>query len=189
MYLLRSNTTTTPPTLAGLFFCLASTRCWAFISPCCNTAPYNRLQRVLFRKCKLYRPRHKTARRALQALFLRFAPFCRHKYQTDTSGYNTTCATLERITAPQHLQRIPDTNAAPDAVQLSTAALLYNKVYKDTTYCRPCQPGGLQSGTGQQSGRTGWHAPPGGAVQKQGRGGRRGTIGGYRRISFRAFAR
>lgn len=41
----------------------------------------------------------------------------------------------------------------------------------------------------QQSGRTGWHPPPGGAVQRQGRGGRRGTIGGCRRISFRAFAR
>lgn len=44
--------------------------------------------------------------------------------QTDTSGYNTACATLERITTPQHLQRIPDTNAAPDALQASTAALL-----------------------------------------------------------------
>lgn len=42
---------------------------------------------------------------------------------------------------------------------------------------------------GQQSGRTGWHPPPGWAVQQQGRGGRRGTIGGYRRSSFRAFAR
>ena len=37
----------TPPTLAGLFFCLASTRCRAFILPCCNTATYKRLQRVL----------------------------------------------------------------------------------------------------------------------------------------------
>nr|DAW12599.1 MAG TPA: NS3 helicase, NS3, BVDV, flavivirus, pestivirus.82A [Caudoviricetes sp.] len=33
------------------------------------------------------------------------------------------------------------------------------------------------------------HPPPGGAVQRQGRGGRRGTIDGYRRVSFRAFAR
>lgn len=51
--------------------------------------------------------------------------------------------------------------------------------------------GGLQSGTGQQSGRTGsvWHPLPGGAVQRQRQGGRRGTIDGCRRISFRAFAR
>lgn len=53
------------------------------------------------------------------------------------------------------------------------------------------QPGGLQSGTGQRSGRTGSarRPLPGGAVQQQGRGGRRGTIGGSRRNSFRAFAR
>lgn len=34
-----------------------------------------------------------------------------------------------------------------------------------------------------------WHPPPGGAVWQQVRGGRRGTIDGYRRVSFRAFAR
>lgn len=50
-------------------------------------------------------------------------------------------------------------------------------------------PGGWRYGTGQQSERTGWHTPPGGAVQQQERGGRRGTIGSYRRISFRASAR
>lgn len=33
------------------------------------------------------------------------------------------------------------------------------------------------------------HFPPGGAVRQQERGGRRGTIDGYCRISFRAFAR
>lgn len=37
--------------------------------------------------------------------------------------------------------------------------------------------------------RSAWHPPPGGAVQRQGHGRRRGTIGGYHRISFRAFAR
>ena len=33
------------------------------------------------------------------------------------------------------------------------------------------QPGGLQSSTGQRSGRTSWYPPPGGAVQQQERGG------------------
>jgi hypothetical protein len=61
---------------------------------------------------------------ALQAHFRRFAPFYRRKYQTETSGYNTACATLEHITAPQHIQRILDTTATPDAVQVSTAAPL-----------------------------------------------------------------
>lgn len=46
------------------------------------------------------------------------------------------------------------------------------------------QLGGWRSGTGSVC-----HPPPGGAVQRQGRGGRRGTTGGYRRIPFRAFAR
>lgn len=58
---------------------------------------------------QLYRPRHKTAHRSLQGLFLRLCPLNLRKYQTDTSSYNTACATLERITAPQHLQHIPDT--------------------------------------------------------------------------------
>lgn len=48
---------------------------------------------------QLYSPRRKTAHRALQALFLRFVPLSRPRYQTDTSGYNTDCETLERITA------------------------------------------------------------------------------------------
>nr|DAL93084.1 MAG TPA: hypothetical protein [Caudoviricetes sp.] len=53
------------------------------------------------RKCNLYRTRHKTARRALQAFFLQFVPLGRRRYQTDTSSYNTVCDTLERITAPE----------------------------------------------------------------------------------------
>lgn len=48
------------------------------------------------------------------------------------------------------------------------------------------KPDGLQSGTGSAVRA---HPPPGGTVQQQGRGGRRGTIDGYRRSSFRAFAR
>nr|DAE49537.1 MAG TPA: hypothetical protein [Caudoviricetes sp.] len=56
--------------------------------------------------------------------------------------------------------------------------------------CFP-RPAACNLAPGQRSGRTGsvWHPPPGGAVQRQERGGRRGTIGGYRRSSFRAFAR
>ena len=50
---------------------------------------------------QLYRPRRKTAHRALHGLFLRLHPLNRPRYQTDTSGYNTTCATLEGIHAPE----------------------------------------------------------------------------------------
>nr|DAZ42724.1 MAG TPA: hypothetical protein [Caudoviricetes sp.] len=50
-------------------------------------------------------------------------------------------------------------------------------------------PAACSLAPGQQSGPAGWREPPGGAVQRQGRGGRRGTIDGYRRISFRPFGR
>ena len=77
---------------------------------------YSRIQ--AFTACfavsmQLYHQRHKTAHRALQRLFLRLQPFNRPRYQTDTSGYNTTCATLEGIHAPGRAQPIPDTTATP----------------------------------------------------------------------------
>ena len=97
--------------------------------PCCNASIYKRLQRLLSCPCSLYHPRYKTEHRDLQGLFLRFLPFYHRRYQPRISGYNAACATLGRITAPQRLQRIPDTSATPDAVQVITAAY-YNKVYK-----------------------------------------------------------
>lgn len=45
--------------------------------------------------------------------FPEICPIPPPRYQTGKSGYNTTCATLERITAPQHLQHIPDTSVTP----------------------------------------------------------------------------
>lgn len=131
--------------MAGLFFCLASAEgagllfCPAAIQP--HTIVYSAFCSV---NAILYRPRHKTARRALQALFLQFVPLSRHRYQTDTSSYNTACATLERTITSQHLQHIPDTTATPDAVQVSTAAY-YNKVYKSAAHRKLCQPGGVSS--------------------------------------------
>lgn len=96
--------------MAGLFFCLApSVDARLLFLPCCSAAPYKRLQRVLCCSCNLYRTRYKTAHKALQGIFLQLCPLNSPRHQTDTSGYNTACATLERITASQHLQYIPDT--------------------------------------------------------------------------------
>ena len=81
-----------------------------------------------------------------------------------------------------------------DAVQVSAAAY-YNKVYKRADRASPAEsrrfprPAAGDLAPGQWSGRAVWHPPPGGAVQQQGHSGRRGTIGGSRRISFRAVAR
>lgn len=143
---------------------------------------------------QLYRTCRKTAHRALQRLFLRFAPFNRPQYQTGKSGYNAACATLEHITAPQHLQRIPKykrhartlySSAQPPIIIMyirAAARPCRGSMPDGAAYRRPRKPGGvsmlftpggLQSGTGQRSGRTwsAWHHPPGGAVQLQGRGG------------------
>ena len=172
--------------MAGLFFCLASAECAGllFLS-CCNTAPYKRLQRVLCRQCNLYHQRNKTAHRSLQGLFLKFVPLSRRRYQTDTSGYNTACATLERITAPGRAQQIPDATAIPDAVQVSTDRPIIIR-YIRAQGCAPvmhlCQT--VQHIADHASPAR--SAPP--HVQGQ-PGGRRGTTGGYRRSSFRAFAR
>lgn len=161
---------------------------------------------------KLYRPRHKTAHRPLQGLFLRLHPLSRPRYQTGISGYNTTCATLEGIHAPGRAQPIPDTTATPGRctgqhrppiiiryIIGCRGAPCYGSMPDGAAYRRLCQPGGvsmlstpggLHSGTGSavQGDQPGTLHPAGQSSGK-GRGGRRGTIGGYRRISFRAFAR
>lgn len=91
----------TPPTLAGLFFCLAPAEgagllfCPATIQP--HTSVYSAFCAV---HAELYRPHRKAAHSTLQWRFRQLLLFNYHRYQTDTSGYNTACATLERITAP-----------------------------------------------------------------------------------------
>ena len=161
---------------------------------------------------QLYRPRSKTAHRALQALFLLFAQFYRHKYQTDTSGYCTTCATLKHLPAPGRPPAY--TKISPlrrDAVQANTDRPIIIMYIRGSgtpllwIYARQCSISQtMQARRGLNAPHAGrlavwhrvngqgvafWHTPPGGAVQRQGRGRRRGTIGGSRRISFRAFAR
>lgn len=111
--------------MAGLFFYLASAEGAGLLFCPVTIQPHTNVYSVFCAVHASYNyQRNKTAHRILQAYSMRFAPFCRHRYQTDTRGYNTAYTTLERITAPQHLQRVPDTTTTPDAVQISTAALL-----------------------------------------------------------------
>ena len=162
---------------------------------------------------QLYNPHSKTAHRALQWLFLRLHPLNCPRYQTGTSGYNTACATFERITAPPAHTRYRRHAGRCAAQRNRSIIIMYIRAQhiadhaspagSSHTVCRSLasaapgapaegsapppvqgQPGGLRSGTGSAC-----RPPPGRAVQQQGRGGRRGTIDGYRRISFRAFAR
>lgn len=104
---------------------------------------------------QLYCPCHKTAHEALQRLFLRLHPFNRPRYQTDTSGYNTTCDTLEGIHAPGRAQPIPDTTATPEhraahhsrpiIIRYIRVRACYRSMPDSAAYRRPCQPGGSES--------------------------------------------
>lgn len=149
-----------------------------------HTSVYSAIYAV---HAELYHLGVKSVYKALQGLFRLFAPFCAcHPaahfamlYSLQGAGGHTSKRSASTDTRYQrHAGRCTSQHGRPITIR-----------YRGAAYRRPCQSGGLQSGTGQQSGRTGWHYPPNGIVQRQGRGGRRGTIDGYRRISFRAFAR
>lgn len=110
---------------------------------------------------QLHRPRHKTAHKALQRLFLRLHQLNRHRYQTDTSGYNTICATLEHAHAPgrppahtryhRHAGRCTGQHRPPIIIRYIRGfrgAPCYGSMPDSAAYRRPCQPGGWRSGTG-----------------------------------------
>lgn len=175
--------------------------------PRCNATPYKLLQRVFAPFMQSY-----TAHAAKQRTGLYRGFSCNYARSTARDTRPTQAAIIplaprwsvsqRRNTSSEY--QIP----APRRTLYRTAQPpYYNKVYKGAAahrllwiHARRCSishtmparrghPGGLRSGTGQQSRCTGWHVLPGGAVQRQERGGRCGTIGGYRRNSFRAFAR
>lgn len=194
--------------MAGLFFCLASAEgCRAFALLCCNVATHKRLQRVLHRKCNY------TANTAKQHTGLYRGFFWDLSHSTATNTRPAQAAIIPPVprwsahTRPDALHRY---QIQPPCRTLcsSAQAPYYNKVYKwaplppvmdpcqtvqhtadhaSTAGSAPTVCGSLASAAPGAPGA--WHHPPGGAVQQQGRGGRRGTIGGSRRISFRAFAR
>lgn len=109
--------------MAGLFFCLASAEgagllfCHAAIRPIqAFTARFAPLM-------QLYSQHHKTAHRALQALFQLFAVFfhCCAAVHPDIPHHLRHAGAYHSTAAPLP---IPDTSATPDTVQASAAALL-----------------------------------------------------------------
>ena len=104
----------------------------------------------------LYNPRHKTAHRALQLLFLRLCQLNRTRYQTDTNCYNISCDTLESAhTRPDALHRyqIPAPrrtlyrSAQPPIIirwyiMVQGARPCYGSMPDSAAYRRPCQTGG-----------------------------------------------
>lgn len=165
----------------------------------CNTATYKRLQRPLFRTCSYTAHAIKQCTR----LYRRFSGYL--PYSTAANNRPTQAA----ITLPAPRWSVSQRRSTSSTYQIppprrtlcrSAQPPYYNKVYKEGavqhTANRACggvsilpTPDGLQSSTGQQPGRGGhaWHHPPGGAVQRQGRGGRRGTTGGLSPHLFSGF--
>lgn len=119
----------TPPTLAGLFFCLASTRCRAFFFARQCISCTQAFTVAFIPSMQLYSQNAKTVYRALQRLFRVFALFQRTQYSSHTSRLYTACATLEGIPSSAAPPQIPDTTATPDGA----------------AYHRPCQPSGVSS--------------------------------------------
>lgn len=195
------------PRWRGFSFALHPTRCRAFILPCYNTAKYKRLQRVLCRPCNY------TAHAAKQSTGLYSGFSCGLTYST---AHNTRPAKADitppvpRWTAYQrpdalHRYQIPaprrtlHRSAQPQTMQARRGQLLpyagplasaapgapAEGLARRRSRCFP-RPAACNLVPGQRSAQ---HPPPNGAVQQQGRGGQRGTTGGSRRSSFRAFAR
>jgi hypothetical protein len=119
-----TNKILTPPTLAGLLFCLASAEDAGLLFCPAAMQPYTSVYSAFCATHAVIPPTPQNAHRALQMLFLRLCPLNHPRYQTDTNGYNTTYDTLEHVTAAQRLQHVPDTSATPDAIQASTATIL-----------------------------------------------------------------
>lgn len=155
--------------MAGFFFCLASTRCRAFILSLYNTSPYKHLQRVLCRQCKLYRPRRKTVHRALQALFLWLDRWSVSQRRSTSSVCQIPPSrrTLYRTAQPPYYNKV---------YKGARVRPCYGSMPNSAAYRRPCQPGGVSVSTCTGSARrlAIWHRsavrahpPPGGAVQQQ----------------------
>lgn len=104
---------------------------------------------VFIPSMQLYRQRYKTAHRTLQVRFRQFDPFHRIQYQTGKSGYNTACAAMKHITAPQHLHRyqIPPPRRTLYRAWQPPIIIRYIRVQRCAPVVDPCQPGGVSVST------------------------------------------
>lgn len=203
-----TNKTTLNPVRNGRAFLLPCTCLGrrAFVLPFCNAAPYKHLQRLLFRQCS-YIAKFAKQRTGLCSGFSCGLP---HSTATDTRPAQAAIippvprwSTHTHRNAPHRYQIPPKRRTLYRSTQLP----YYNNVYKGAggapllwIHARQCNrlqimqarrghPGGLRSGTGPAVRAHRLAPSTRRAVQQQGCSWRRGTIGGSRRISFRAFAR
>lgn len=146
--------------------------------PCCNVATRKRLQCVLLRPCNY--TTHATKQRT--GLYRSFSCGLTHSTAHDTRP------TQAAIIPPVPLWNVSQRRSTSSTYQIppprrtlcrSAQPPYYNKVYKGGQCSIPQtvpaagsryfpRPAACDLAPGQQSGRTGLHSPPGGAVKRQG---------------------
>lgn len=147
----------TPPTLAGFFFCLASTRCRAFLFAQRRVSHIQAFTAQSVSFMQLYRQNAKTVYRALQRLFRLFALFQRTQYSSHTSRLYAACVAPEGIpssAAPppipgyrRHAERCTGQHSRPIIIRYIRVqgCACYGSMPDSAIYRRPCQPGGVSS--------------------------------------------
>lgn len=98
--------------------------------PCCNTAIYNRLQGVLCRLCSYITNSAKQRTGLYMGVSVDLAHSSVHNTVTTQANYAPTAPHWRAYHQAQHLQHIPDTNAAPGRCTGQHRPPYYNKVYK-----------------------------------------------------------
>lgn len=184
-----SSTNASPAHVAGFFFCLAPAEgagllfCPAAIQP--HTSVYSAF-------CSVNAVIPPTPQNSAQGFTVDFPAICRVLpllFGWYIRLYRIACTTLEHITAPQHLQRIPDTTTAPGRCTGQRSRPIIIMYIRAAAYRRPCQPGGVSVSTCTGSAwrrldasRTRRGSPTAGMRRAA------AVIDGYRRIFFQAFA-
>ena len=86
--------------MAGLFFCLASAEGAGLLFFHAAIQPHTSVYSAFCPVHAVIPPAQQNSAHGFTAAFPAIDPFKRQQYQTCTGGYNTTCTTLESITAP-----------------------------------------------------------------------------------------
>lgn len=198
--------------MAGLFFCLAPAEsAGLFFCPAECERPTSVYSGLSVTHVNYTATTQKLFTLLYSNFFVNLPYSSVQQYSRCTSFLYTAYDTPEGIPSSVVPPQIPDTTTTPGryAGQHSRPIIIrYIRAQRCALVMDPCQTvqqiadhaspagsaptvcGSLASAApGAPAERSARYSPPGGAVQRQGRGGRHGTIGGYRRSSFRAFAR
>ena len=185
------------PRWAGFSFCLAFDAVQGFCFCPDAIQPHTSIYSVFYRVNAITT----NATKQRTGLYSGFSCDCTrstaHYTRPTQAGIIPPATRWDVYTRPDALSRYQIPPPRRDAAQVSKATY-YNKVYKTVQGCAlvmdPCQTAqhiadhASGGGSAVRTRRSGALHPEGQSSSRK-RGGRRGTIGGFRRISFRAFAR